>query len=335
MLKRYKHLTESNWQTRIRRALHYGDRPWHGLIIGISALVIILMIAVGGLLWVDSSNSRSTFGWSFLAPTSQPNWDPVNNLFQAWPFLYGTLETSLFAILFALPIGIGIAIFLAELCPPWLRTPLTWLVELLAAIPSVVYGLWGIFVFLPQVVAPIGVILGDTLGKIPGLGTLFTGPIPASGSSRLAASLILTIMIIPTIAAISRDVFLAIPNSQREAAKALGATEWETIWQVLIPYGRSGILGAAILGLGRALGETMAVTMVIGNSIQGGSSLLQPGYTMASIIANEFAESVSKLHTDALIEIGLVLFIITLLLNIFARFLVWQVARQSPQEARS
>jgi len=335
MLKHTEPLPETHWLIRIRRALHYGDRPWQGLIIGMSALVIILMVAIGGMLWVDSSGSRSALGWSFLAPTANPNWDPVNNLFQAWPFLYGTLETSLFAILFALPIGIGIAIFLAELCPPWLRTPLTWLVELLAAIPSVVYGLWGIFIFLPQVVAPIGVFLGDTLGQMPVLNNLFAGPIPASGSSRLAASLILTIMIIPTITAVSRDVFLAIPNSQREAAKALGATEWETIWQVLIPYGRSGLLGAVILGLGRALGETMAVTMVIGNSIQGGASLLHAGYTMASIIANEFAESVSQLHTDALIEIGLVLFVITLLLNILARFLVWQVTRQAPQEARS
>jgi phosphate transport system permease protein len=267
-------------------------------------------------------------------PTANPNWDPVNDNFQAWPFLFGTLLTSIFAILFALPIGLGIAIFLAELCPAWLRTPLTWMVELLAAIPSVIYGLWGLFIFLPQVVAPVGVFLGDTLGQIPVLGDLFTGPIPASGASRLAASLILTIMIIPTIAVVSRDVFLAIPSSQREASKALGATEWETIWQVLIPYGRSGILGAVILGLGRALGETMAVTMVIGNSIQGGISLLQPGYSMASIIANEFAEAVSPLHTSALIEIGLILFVITLLLNIVARFLVWQVARQTPQEAR-
>ena len=316
------------------RLFQHGDRPWRGVIILISGLVIILMLSIGGMLWVKSGGARSAFGWSFLAPTANPNWDPVNNNFQAWPFLFGTLLTSLFAILFALPIGLGIAIFLAELCPAWLRTPLTWLVELLAAIPSVVYGLWGIFIFLPQVVAPIGAFLGDTLGKVPLLGSLFTGPIPASGASRLAASLVLTIMIIPTIAAVSRDVFLAIPGSQREAAKALGATEWETIWQVLIPYGRSGILGAVILGLGRALGETMAVTMVIGNSIQGGVSLLQPGYTMASIIANEFAEAVSGLHTDSLIEIGLVLFIITLLLNIVARFLVWQVASQTPQEVR-
>ncbi len=316
------------------RIFQHGDRPWQGILILIASFVIILMLAIGGMLWVQSAGARIKFGWSFLAPTANPNWDPVSDNFQAWPFLYGTLLTSIFAILFALPIGLGIAIFLAELCPAWLRTPLTWMVELLAAIPSVIYGLWGIFVFLPKVVAPVGVFLGDSLGQIPILGGLFTGPIPASGASRLAASLILTIMIIPTIAAVSRDVFLAIPGSQREASKALGATEWETIWQVLIPYGRSGILGAVILGLGRALGETMAVTMVIGNSIQGGISLLQPGYSMASIIANEFAEAVSPLHTDALLEIGLILFVITLLLNIVARFLVWQVARQTPQEAR-
>jgi len=335
MQKSDKSLPDTHWLARLRRLLHYGDRPWQGLLIVISVFVIVLMLAIGGLLLIQSAAARSAFGLSFLTPTANPNWDPVNDNFQAWPFLYGTLVTSLFAILFALPIGIGIAIFLAEICPNWLRTPLAWMVELLAAIPSVIYGLWGIFVFLPQVVAPVGIFLGDTLGHVPVLGSLFAGPIPASGSSRLAASLILTIMIIPTIAAVSRDVFLAIPNSQREAAKALGATEWETIWQVLIPYGRSGILGAVILGLGRALGETMAVTMVIGNSIQGGISLLQAGYSMASIIANEFAEAVSPLHTSAMIEIGLVLFIMTLLLNIIARFLVWRVARQTPQEMRS
>jgi phosphate transport system permease protein len=320
--------------SRLEKIFQHGDRPWQGLIIVVSALVIILMLTIGGMLWVRSAGARTQFGLSFLVPTANPNWDPVNDHFQAWPFLYGTLLTSLFAILFALPIGVGIAIFLAELCPAWLHMPLTWLVELLAAIPSVVYGLWGIFVFLPQVVAPLGVFLGNTLGQVPLLGGLFTGPIPASGASRLAASLILTIMITPTIAAVTRDVFLAIPAAQREAAKALGSTEWETIWQVLIPYGKSGILGAVILGLGRALGETMAVTMVIGNSIQGGTSLLEAGYSMASIIANEFAESVSQLHTDALIEIGLILFSITLLLNVLARFLVWRVARQAPQEAR-
>jgi phosphate transport system permease protein len=213
--------------------------------------------------------------------------------------------------------------------------PLNLLVELLAAIPSVVYGLWGLFVFLPLVVAPVGNALGDTLGQIPGLGLLFLGPIPQSGASRLGASFILMIMIIPTITAVTRDVLLTIPNSQREAALGLGSTEWEMIWQVLLPYGLSGILGAVILGLGRALGETMAVTMVIGNSLDTSPSILRPGYTMASIIANEFAEAVSKLHVQSLIEVGLTLFVITLVLNMVARLLVWSVARRTPQEARA
>ena len=180
----------------------------------------------------------------------------------------------------------------------------------------------------------MGSALADSIGQIPLLGTLFVGPIPLSGASRLGAALILSVMIIPTIAAVSRDVLLAIPPSQREASMALGSTRWETIWQVLIPYGLSGILGAVILGLGRALGETMAVTMVIGNSIEGSLSVLKPGYTMASIIANEFAEAVTKLHSQALIEVGFTLFVMTLVLNLLARFLVWRVARKTPQEAR-
>jgi phosphate transport system permease protein len=319
----------------LQRTFQHGDRPWRGLIILVSILVVVLMAAIGWMLWKESANARHTFGWMFLVPTSNATWDPVNEQFQAWPFIYGTLLTSLFAILVAVPIAGGIAVFLVELCPPWLRTPLTWMVELLAAIPSVVYGLWGIFVFLPIVVTPVGNALAISLGHLPVIGGLFAGPIPASGSSRLAASLILAIMIIPTIAAVTRDVFLAIPNHQREASQALGATKWETIWQVLIPYGLSGILGAVILGLGRALGETMAVTMVIGNSIEGTISLLRPGYSMASIIANEFAEAVSKLHSQALIEVGLVLFFMTLVLNMSARLLVWSVARRTPQELRA
>ena len=235
----------------------------------------------------------------------------------------------------ALPVSLGIAVFLAELSPVWLRTPLGMLVELLAAIPSVVYGLWGIFVFLPAVVSPLGNLLQNSLGAVPLLGTFFAGPIQVSGASRLAASLILAIMITPTIAAVTRDVFLAIPRAQREASLALGATQWETIGKVLIPYGLSGILGSVILGLGRALGETMAVTMVIGNSIEGTLSLLKPGYTMSSIIANEFAEAVSPLHSQALVEVGLILFVMTLLLNIIARLLVWRVARKTPAEARA
>ena len=319
---------------RLRRAFQHGDRPWRGLIVLVSFGVIVLMLSIGWMLWRDSVDARLTFGWNFLLPTNDASWNPVKDHFQAWPFIYGTLLTSIVALLLALPVSLGIAVFLAELCPAWLRTPLNWMVELLAAIPSVVYGLWGIFVFLPQVVTPVGQAL-SALAPIPLLGKFFDGSIPVSGSSRLAAAMILTIMIIPTITAVTRDVLQVIPDSQREAALSLGATQWETIWQVLLPYGLSGILGAVILGLGRALGETMAVTMVIGNSIEGSLSLLRPGYTMSSIIANEFAEAVSKLHAQALIEIGLVLFFMTLILNMIARLLVWRVARRTPQEARA
>ncbi len=321
--------------TRLRLVLRYGDRPWNFLIVSMSLLVVLLMLAIGILLWVDSSQARSVLGLHFLVPTGNASWNPVKGNFQAWPFIYGTLATSLMSLLLAVPISLGVAVFLAELCPSWLRTPLGWLFELLAAVPSVVFGLWGIFVFLPSVVVPAGQFLSSTLGKLPLLNAFFAGPIPASGSSLLAAAFVLSIMITPTISAITRDVFTAIPRPQREASLALGATHWETIWKVLIPYGMSGILGAVILGLGRALGETMAVTMVVGNSIGGGTSLLRPGYTMSSIIANEFAESTTVLHTQALIEIGLVLFIITLLLNILARLLVWRVRSGIPQEARA
>ena len=327
-------LPESHPLSRIRQYFQHGDLPWQGLLGLVSILVMLLMLAIGWMLWQSSADARTAFGWNFLAPTANASWDPVNDHFQAWPFIYGTLLTSLVALALALPVSLGIAIFLAELCPAWLRTPLNWLVELLAAIPSVVYGLWGLFVFLPMVVAPFGMGLFSVFGQIPVIGALFAGPVPAGGASRLGAALVLAIMITPTIAAVSRDVLFAIPPAQREASLALGSTQWETIWQVLLPYGISGILGAVILGLGRALGETMAVTMVIGNSIEGSASLLRPGYTMASIIANEFAEAVTQLHSQALIEVGLALFVITLLLNMLARFLVWRVASKTPQEAR-
>jgi phosphate transport system permease protein len=329
------HRQRARWLTRIRLALHYGDRPWNALTIGMALLVVLLMLSIGILLWVDSGQARSSFGLGFLTPTTNASWNPVSGNFQAWPFIYGTLATSLMSLVFAVPISLGVAVFLAELCPGWLRLPLGWLFELLAAIPSVVYGLWGIFVFLPGVVEPVGNFLASTLGDLPGLSIFFHGPIPASGSSLLAAALILSIMITPTIAAIARDVFLAVPLAQHEASLALGATRWETIWKVLIPYGLSGILGAVILGLGRALGETMAVTMVVGNSTGGTLSLMRPGYTMSSIIANEFAEAVSILHSQALIEIGLILFIITLVLNVLARLLVWRVGRGMPKEVRA
>jgi phosphate transport system permease protein len=326
-------------QIRIRKNplfawLRHGDRPWQALQIAMGLLVLLIPVAVGLMLWQQSAAAQAKFGLGFLLPTANSTWDPVNGQFQAWPFIYGTLITSLVALVVALPLSLGIAVFLSELSPGWLRGPLGTLVELLAAIPSVVYGLWGIFVFLPAVVAPTGSFLGSSLGQVPGLSLFFGGIMSPSGSSRLAAGLVLAIMIIPTIAAVSRDVLLAIPAGQREAAFALGATPWEAIGQVLLPAGSSGILGAVILGLGRALGETMAVTMVIGNSADGTYSLLRPGYTMSSVIANEFAEAVNQMHSQALIEVALLLFAMTLLLNGAARYLVWQVSRRTAAGGR-
>ncbi len=337
MIKNYiaQRPTKAGWAQALEQKLKHGDRAWDGLILSMSLLVVVLMLAIGWLLWRESSGARIQFGWGFLSPLGESAWDPVNNHFKAWSFIYGTLITSLVAVIIAIPLSLGIAIFLSELCPNWLRTPLSLLVELLAAIPSVVYGLWGIFIFLPAVINPLGTFFADTLGNVPALQALFAGPMSPSGSSRLAAGGILAIMITPTIAAVSRDVFMAIPSSQREASLALGSTRWETIVKVLVPYGLSGILGAVILGLGRALGETMAVTMVIGNSIEGSYSLLRPGYTMSSVIANEFAEAISTLHSEVLVEIALVLFFMTLILNGIARLLVWNVARRNPQEARA
>jgi phosphate transport system permease protein len=306
------------------RALQHGDIPFKTLIVLSSLSLLLLMGGVGVMLWLRSEPTRTQVGWKFITQTT---WNPVGQVFGAMPFIVGTLATSLVAVLIALPLGLGISIFLAELCPPQLRTFLGFMVELLAAIPSVVYGAWGIFVFIPQNVVPLGNWLMNTLGPIV---PFFRGPF--FGASALAAGLILAVMILPTISAISRDVLLAVPRSQREAALALGSTEWETIWQVVLPYGLSGILGAVILGLGRALGETMAVTMVIGNVAQLTTSLLSPGYTMASVIANEWGESRTELYSSALIEIGLLLFVMSLLLNIIARFLVWSVARKTPEQ---
>jgi phosphate transport system permease protein len=328
-------INRPRWLTSAGRLLDHGDRPWRGLLVASAVLVVALLVGLALLLWTSSSDARQTFGWSFLKPTLDASWNPVSGEFDAWPFIYGTLITSFVALVLAVPMSLGIAVFLSELAPDWLRIPLGWMVELLAAIPSVIYGLWGIFVFLPVVVAPVGDFLARVFGGLPLLGAFFAGPVPQSGASRLAAALILAIMVLPTIAAVCRDVFRAIPNSQREAALALGATQWEMIFQVLIPYGMSGVLGAVILGLGRALGETMAVTMVIGNSLGGSASLLRPGYSMSSVIANEFAEAVTKLHTQALIEVGLILFVITLILNAFARLLVWRVAKPVAQGQRS
>ena len=319
--------TRPNLLERIRQGWQHGDTLYRLLLLLASLSVLLLVLAIGYSLWQNSALSRAAFGWRFLV-TSE--WDPaLTNTFGALPFIMGTLTTSAIALIIAVPLGLGTAIFLAELSPRWLKQPVGFLVELLAAIPSVVYGLWGLFSFVPSLVRPASEWLNKGLGFLP----LFAGPV--FGPSRLAAGLLLSIMIFPTISAVSRDIFKAIPASQREASLALGSTRWEMISHALVPYGMSGLLGAIILGLGRALGETIAVTMIIGNNLDLSASLLHPGYTMASIIANEFSEATNNLYLNALIEMGLILFVITLVVNLIARLLIWRVAQRTKGEIRA
>jgi phosphate transport system permease protein len=310
----------------IVRRFQHGDVVFRALTVLAGLVVLAAVVAMGYSLWSTTPLPREKFGLGFILST---DWDPVQESFGALPFIYCTLVTSLVALIIAVPVGLGIAIFLSELAPNWLRQPVGYLIELLAAVPSVIFGLWALYVLVPILVKPSSDFLSESLGFLP----IFAGPV--LGPSRFAASIVLSIMILPTISALCRDVFLAIPNNQREAALALGATKWEMISQVLVPYGLSGILGSVILGLGRALGETIAVTMVIGNNRDLTASILHPGYTMASIIANEFAEATYDLYVQSLIEIALILFVLTLILNSIARLLVWQVARRTPSEARA
>ncbi len=292
--------------------------PAFAWLVRLLALAILLLVGLIALKMADGAQSAiARFGLSFLAGTT---WDPVAGQFGALPFVYGTLLTSALALLFGVPIALGAAIFLAELAPAWLRGPASALVELLAAIPSVVYGLWGIFVLAPLLRTAVQPFLAGTLGFLP----FFQGPL--YGVGFLAGGVILAIMVVPTIAAVSRDVIRAVPTDQREAMLALGATRWETIARAVLPVARPGILGAVILGLGRALGETMAVTMVIGNRPEISASLFAPGYTMAAVIANEFTEATYELYLSALLEIGLVLFLVTVLVNATARLLVWRMS---------
>jgi phosphate transport system permease protein len=294
------------------------DRAFVGGTMALAATVLLvtaaILLGIGG----GAGLSLRTFGLDFI--TGQ-TWDPVQEVFGALPFIFGTLVTSVIALALAGVVGVGSAIFLAELAPTWLRTPLSFFVELLAAIPSIVYGVWGLFVFAPFLREDVVPGLKATLGWTG----LFQGPF--YGPSMLTAALILTLMVLPIVTAVSRDVLLAVPESQREAMLGLGATRWETIWRAVLPYAKSGIMGALILGLGRAVGETMAVAIVIGNRNEIVANLLKPGNTMASVIANEFAEAATPLYQSALIEIALLLFVITLVINVFARLLVWQAGR--------
>ncbi len=322
------------------------DRIFAGIML-LCALVIFALVAlIATELITQSRPSWHAFGLSFFYHynvdpiTHLPLfWDPVNGVFYALPFVYGTLITSLVALCIAVPLAIGLAIFLTEMCPRWLRSPLSFFTELLAAIPSVVYGLWAIFVLVPLLrdnINPIFIrifqlpVLEKLLGwtHLFGDNGLFGGV--NLGLGLLGAGAILAIMILPIIAALTREVMSAVPNSQREAALALGATRWEMIRMAVLRNARIGIVGSIILGLGRALGETMAVAMVIGNSPEIHLSLLSMGHSMASVIANEFSEATSDMHRSALIEVGLALFLVTIIVNACARLLVWAVTRGAP-----
>jgi len=287
------------------------------LVTGAVALsLVLLVVTIGWELARQSQLSIAKFGFSFWI---NDIWDPVSGEFGARPFIWGTLYSSVVALMLATPVALGIAIFLSELCPAWLRQPLTFLTELLAAIPSIVYGLWGIFVLVPAV-RTLEASMPAALRQLP----FFSGP--PVGVGMLSAVLILAVMVIPFTSSVAREVLKAVPMSQREAAYALGATQWEAIRAALY-YARTGIIGAIMLGFGRALGETMAVTMVIGNNPQISLSLFAPQYTMAAVLANEFTEAADELYLDALIEVGLVLFVITLIVNVASRLLIWRMNR--------
>lgn len=304
----------SPWAPRaVLQRLRSGDEVAHLVTLLFASSVILITALLVYQLWINSVLSRHKFGWGFFFTRE---WDPIFENFGALPFIYGTIVTSALALLIAVPLGLGAAIFLAELAPPRISNGLAFLIDLLAAVPSVIYGLLGIFIVVPWLRNVVEPFLKATLGFLP----LFQGPM--YGVGFLAGGLVLAIMVLPFIISVSREVLLAVPGDQREAALALGATRWESTWKVVVPFARTGILGSIFLALARALGETMAVTMVIGNNPKVSASLFAPGYTIAAVIANEFTEATGDLYPQALIELALVLFLLTFILNGIARLLI-------------
>ena len=301
---------------RFSRRSGFSDKIFSNLTLVFALVIAAILIGLVIILVIEAMPAISRFGFSFFTSST---WDPVKQIFGALPAIYGTLLSSLIGLLIAAPISLGAAIFLVELSPKWLQGPASFIIEMLAAIPSVIIGLWGLYVLVPVVRNPIENWLGSHLGILP----FFQGP--PFGVGFLAAGIILAIMIIPIITAVTRDAIRAVPNEQREAMFALGATRWETIQRAVLPYCRSGIIGGIILGLGRALGETMAVTMVIGNSYKLTASLFSPGSTIASTIASQFSEASAGVSVGSLIELALILFGVTLLVNVIARTLVWRM----------
>jgi phosphate transport system permease protein len=300
-------------RAKVKVAAQTGDSVARLVALIFAAIVLLIVVVLVLELWQGSAASRQKFGWGFLTSSA---WNPVTEEFGALPFIYGTVITSFVALLISIPLGVGAAIFLAELAPAGLSNSLTFMVELLAAFPSVIYGLLAFLTLVPLMRSYVEPFLKSTFGFLP----FFRGP--AFGVGYLTAAMVLAIMTFPFIISVSRESLLAVPREQREAALALGATKWETTWHIVVPYAKMGIYGSIFLGLARALGETMAVTMVIGNSPEIHASLLSPGYSIASVIANEFAEAAPGVRSATLVELGLVLFCLTIIINGIARLLI-------------
>jgi phosphate transport system permease protein len=298
-----------------------GDKIFYGLTFFFAVFVLLILAGIIVSLAEGSWPAFHRLGLSFFTSVS---WNPVTEMFGAVPAVYGTLVTSIIALLLGVPVSFGIVIVLTELSPDWLRRPISTAVELLAAIPSIIYGMWGLFVFVPFYKAYIQPALGSTIGQVPVVGALFDGP--PFGVGMLTAGIILSIMILPFISAVMRDVFETVPTFLRESAYGLGATTWEVVWNVILPYTRTSVVGAIMLGLGRALGETMAVTFVIGNSHDISASLFLPGATISSTIANEFTEAVGDVYSSSLIALGLTLFVITFIVLVLAKLMLRQLA---------
>jgi phosphate transport system permease protein len=310
-------------RTKILRRLRFGDTVFRHLTRAAAILVLIILSGVIIALIKGSLPALQAFGLDFL---TEERWNPVTEKFGALAPIYGTLVTSFIAMLIAVPLGLLIALFLTELCPMWLRRPIGIAIELLAGIPSIIYGIWGLFAFAPFLQRTLQPALIDSFDNVPILGTLFAGP--PYGIGILTASLILAIMVLPFITSISRDVFEAVPPVLREAAYGVGCTTWEVVWYVVLPFARVGVIGGVMLGLGRALGETMAVTFVIGNAHKVSASILAPGTTISATIANEFTEAVGDLYTSSLIALGLILFVITFIVLAAARFLLLRLEKR-------
>ena len=302
----------------------FGDLAFQTLTFVFAIIVLVVLAGVIASLVSGALPALGQFGLGFIVTEA---WNPVTEKFGALAPIYGTLVTSAIAMLIAIPLAFGIALFITELCPNWLKRPLSTMIELLAAIPSIIYGIWGLFVLAPFVQEHIQPALIDTLGAIPGIGILFAGP--PLGIGILTAGFILSVMVLPFISAVMRDVFETVPAVLRESTYALGATTSEVVWRVVLPYARVGVVGGILLGLGRALGETMAVTFVIGNSHHIHASLLQPGTTISAALANEFTEAVGDLYLSSLIALGLILFVITFIVLAIAKVLLIRLEKQA------